>query len=250
MSLQFSRTALRNVCLTRNLHFSFLFGTTTTRRSIFPTKQDSGTLTRSPGQLAESSFKGRAGEMLSLLSAPRPVPRRSSHRLQKKELLEVAGRAKTLKPPRRAPKPFLFREHSLWANELQIIPLSPPLQRSPNDTLSVNLMCFKLSPCLATYLECPLRTAKKSQAGKKAKASAGVPGLPPPRRGGLAGTVLPPALLGKDLGRHSSSRTPGHQAGFELFTISPCFSPSFHVLKGIFSFFFSFRFAKALQEMI
>lgn len=169
MSLQFSRTALRNVCLTRNLHFSFLFGTTTTKRSIFPTKCDSGALTRSPRQSGESNFKGGAGKILLMLSVLHPVSHRNSRCLQKNQLLEVAGRAKTLKQTRRAPKPFLFREHSLWANELQIIPPSLPLQRSPNDTLSVNLMCFKLSPCLATYLECPLRTAKKSQAGKKSQ---------------------------------------------------------------------------------
>lgn len=169
MSLQFSRTALRNVCLTRNLHFSFLFGTTTTKRSIFPMKQDSGAPTCSLRQSGESNFKGRAGEILLMLSVLCPVLHRNKRRLQTKQLLEVAGRAKTLNQTRRAPKPFLFREHSLWANELQIIPPSLPLQRSPNDTLSVNLMCFKLSPCLATYLECPLRTAKKSQAGGKKK---------------------------------------------------------------------------------
>lgn len=132
-------------------------------------KQDSGAPTCSPRQSGESNFKGRAGEILLMLSVLCPVLHRNKRRLQTKQLLEVAGRAKTLNQTRRAPKPFLFREHSLWANELQIIPPSLPLQRSPNDTLSVNLMCFKLSPCLATYLECPLRTAKKSQAGGKKK---------------------------------------------------------------------------------
>lgn len=149
-------------------------------------KQDSEAPTCSPRQSGESNFKGRAGEILLMLSVLCPVPHRNKRRLQTKQLLEVAGRAKTLNQTRRAPKPFLFREHSLWANELQIIPPSLPLQRSPNDTLSVNLMCFKLSPCLATYLECPLRTAKKSQAGgekKKDKSFSLGPWAPTPMEG-------------------------------------------------------------------
>jgi len=210
VSLQFSRTAQRNVCLTRNLHFSFLFGTTTTKRSIFPMEQDSGAPTLSPRQSGKSNFKGRAGETLLMLSVPRPVPHRNNRRLQKKQLLKVAGRAKTLKQTRRAPKPFLFREPSLWANELQIIPPSLPLQRSPNDTLSVNLMCFKLSPCLATYLECPLRTAKKSQAGKKNKKDKSFslgPWAPTPAEGRVCRCLaLPFAHPGKAPGRWSWAR--------------------------------------------
>lgn len=83
VSLQFSRTAPRNVCLTRNLHFSFLFGTTTTKRSIFPMKQDSVAPTCSPRQSGESNFKGRAGKILLMpfrsLSCPVPKQPTSSN---------------------------------------------------------------------------------------------------------------------------------------------------------------------------